>query len=150
MALFDLATESNASMRADGWNHIPIVRMTNINLLPGKDDLEEMISTTKDGLYITNNRSWSIDDRRVNFQFGGEFAYEIKDGKLGDLVKNPTYTGITPKFWNSCDAIANEKYYHMWGTPDCGKGQPMQVARVGHGVSFARFQNVQVGVGYAR
>lgn len=145
-----LDTESNASMRADGWNHIPIVRMTNINLLPGEDDLEDMISTTKDGLYITNNRSWSIDDRRVNFQFGGEFAYEIKDGKLGQLVKNPTYTGITPRFWNNCDAIANEKYYHLWGTPDCGKGQPMQVARVGHGVSFARFQNVQVGVGYAR
>lgn len=141
--------ESNGAMRAEGWNHTPIVRMSNINLLPGKDDLEDMIATTRDGILIKDNRSWSIDDKRLNFQFGAEIGWEIKEGKITGIVKNPTYAGITPQFWRSCDAIANEKYYDTWGTPNCGKGQPMQVARVGHGVSYARFNNVKVGVGYA-
>lgn len=141
--------ESNGAMRAEGYNHTPIVRMTNINLLPGDHELEEMIASTKDGIWINDNRSWSIDDKRLNFQFGGELGWEIKDGKIVGMVKNPTYTGITPQFWNSCDAIANQKHYKVWGTPNCGKGQPMQVARVGHGVSYARFNNVKVGVGYA-
>jgi TldD protein len=141
--------QSNGAMRAEGWNHTPIVRMSNINLLPGDHDLEEIIGTTKDGILIKDNRSWSIDDRRLNFQFGAEIGWEIKDGKITGIVKNPTYAGITPKFWRSCDAIANEKHYDVWGTPNCGKGQPMQVARVGHGVSYARFNNVNVGVGYA-
>lgn len=141
--------QSNGAMRAQGWNHTPIVRMSNINLLPGDHDLEEMIATTNDGILIKDNRSWSIDDRRLNFQFGAEIGWEIKNGKITGIVKNPTYTGITPQFWRSCDAIANEKYYDVWGTPNCGKGQPMQVARVGHGVSYARFNNVNVGVGYA-
>lgn len=144
---FDM--ESNGAMRAEGWNHTPIVRMSNINLLPGEHDLEEMIATTKDGILMKDNRSWSIDDRRLNFQFGAEIGWEIKDGKIAGIVKNPTYAGITPQFWRSCDAIANEKYYDVWGTPNCGKGQPMQVARVGHGVSYARFNNVNTGVGYA-
>jgi TldD protein len=141
--------QSNGAMRAEGWNHTPIVRMSNINLLPGKDDFEDMIATTKDGILIKDNRSWSIDDKRLNFQFGAEIGWEIKDGKIVGIVKNPTYTGITPQFWRSCDAIANEKSYDMWGTPNCGKGQPMQVTRVGHGVSYARFNKVNVGVGYA-
>jgi TldD protein len=141
--------ESNGTMRAQGWNHTPIVRMTNINLLPGNWELEEMIASTEDGIMISDNRSWSIDDKRLNFQFGGELGWEIKGGKIVGMVKNPTYTGITPQFWRSCDAIANQNHYQIWGTPNCGKGQPMQVARVGHGVSFARFQNVKVGVGYA-
>jgi len=141
--------QSNGAMRAEGYNHTPIVRMTNINLLPGEHELEDMIASTRDGIWINDNRSWSIDDKRLNFQFGGELGWEIKDGKIVGMVKNPTYTGITPQFWNSCDAIANEKHYQLIGTPNCGKGQPMQVARVGHGVSFARFNNVKVGVGYA-
>lgn len=141
--------KSNGSMRAEGYNHTPIVRMTNINLVPGDFELEEMISTTKDGILIRDNRSWSIDDKRLNFQFGAEIGWEIKNGEVVGIVKNPTYTGITPQFWRSCDAIANEKHYEVFGTPNCGKGQPMQVARVGHGVSYARFNNVNVGVGYA-
>lgn len=144
-----LGQESNGAMRAQGWNHVPIVRMSNINLLPGQHDLQEMIETTDDGILMTDNRSWSIDDKRLNFQFGAEIGWEIKKGKIVGMVKNPTYTGITPELWRSCDAIANEKYYDVWGTPNCGKGQPMQVARVGHGVSYARFNNVNVGVGYA-
>lgn len=141
--------DSNGTMRAQGWNHTPIVRMTNINLLPGDHELDEMIGTTEDGILIKDNRSWSIDDKRLNFQFGAEIGWEIKKGKIVGIVKNPTYTGTTPQFWRSCDAIANQNHYQVWGTPNCGKGQPMQVARVGHGVSYARFNQVNVGVGYA-
>jgi TldD protein len=141
-----LKKESNGTMRADGWNRIPLIRMTNINLEPGAWTLEQMIADTEEGLFLTTNRSWSIDDKRINFQFGTEIGWEIKKGKLGEMVKNPTYTGITPKFWNSCDAIANRDHWQMWGTPNCGKGEPGQVAHVGHGTAPARFRNVQVGV----
>ena len=145
----EVGRTSNGTMRAEGWNNLPIIRMTNINLLPGDTDYAEMVETTDDGILMTNNRSWSIDDKRINFQFGAEIGWEIKNGKITGMVKNPTYTGITPEFWNSCNAIANEKYYNIWGTPNCGKGQPPQTARVAHGVSYARFSNVKVGVGYA-
>jgi TldD protein len=141
-----LGRESNGTMRADGWNRIPLIRMTNINLEPGEWTLEQMIADTEEGLFLTTNRSWSIDDKRINFQFGTEIGWEIKNGKLGEMVKNPTYTGITPKFWNSCDAIANRDHWKMWGTPNCGKGEPGQVAHVGHGAAPGRFRNVQVGV----
>ncbi|HVP81247.1 MAG TPA: TldD/PmbA family protein [Thermodesulfobacteriota bacterium] len=138
--------ESNGTMRADGWNRIPLIRMTNINLEPGGWTLDQIIADTEEGLFLTTNRSWSIDDKRINFQFGTEIGWEIKNGKLGEMVKNPTYTGITPKFWNSCDAIGNRDHWQMWGTPNCGKGEPGQVAHVGHGAAPARFRNVQVGV----
>ncbi len=138
---------STGAARASGWNRIPIVRMTNINLEPGDWDFEELISDTRDGLFIETNRSWSIDDRRLNFQFGTEIAYRIVDGEVKELIKNATYTGITYEFWRSCDAICNEKYWKMWGTPNCGKGEPPQTMFVGHGCSPARFRNVRVGVG---
>ncbi len=141
-----LGKESNGTMRADGWNRIPLIRMTNINLEPGEWALEDMIADTEEGVFLSTNRSWSIDDKRINFQFGTEIGWEIKNGKLAEMVKNPTYTGITPKFWNSCDAIANQDHWQMWGTPNCGKGEPGQTAHVGHGASPARFRNVQVGV----
>jgi len=141
-----LKEESNGTMRADGWNRIPLIRMTNINLEPGEWTLDQMIADTEEGLFLTTNRSWSIDDKRINFQFGTEIGWEIKNGKLGEMVKNPTYTGITPKFWNSCDAIANRDHWQMWGTPNCGKGEPGQVAHVGHGTAPARFRDVQIGV----
>lgn len=141
-----LGKESNGTMRADGWNRIPLIRMTNINLEPGEWTLEQMISDTDEGLFLSTNRSWSIDDKRINFQFGTEIGWEIQGGKLGDMVKNPTYTGITPQFWNSCDAIANRDQWQMWGTPNCGKGEPGQVAHVGHGAAPARFRGVQVGM----
>ena len=141
-----LKKESNGTMRADGWNRIPLIRMTNINLEPGEWTLEGMIADTDEGLFLSTNRSWSIDDKRINFQFGTEIGWEIKKGKLGDMVKNPTYTGITPQFWNSCDAVANRDYWQLWGTPNCGKGEPGQVAHVGHGTSPARFRNILVGL----
>jgi TldD protein len=141
-----LGQRSNGAMRASGWNRIPLIRMTNVNLDPGTWTLEKLIADTKEGLYMETNRSWSIDDRRLNFQFGTEIAREIKNGRLGDLVKNATYTGMTPQFWGSCDAICNRDHWVVWGTPNCGKGQPEQVAHTGHGAAPARFRNVQVGV----
>ena len=141
-----LGKESNGTMRADGWNRIPLIRMTNINLEPGEWTLEQMIADTEEGVLMSTNRSWSIDDKRINFQFGTEIGWEIKGGRLGGVVKNPTYTGITPTFWNSCDAVANRDHWEMWGTPNCGKGEPGQVAHVGHGAAPGRFRNVQIGV----
>ena len=141
-----IGDRSNATMRADGWQNLPLIRMTNINLEPGQGSLADIIGDTKDGIFMTTNQSWSIDDKRVNFQFGCEIAWRIKDGKLTEMYRNPNYTGITTEFWNSCDAVAGREEWVLWGTPNCGKGQPGQVARVGHGTSPARFRNVQVGV----
>jgi len=139
---------SGGAMRADGWNRIPLIRMTNVNLLPVPGmSLDEIVADTDDGLYLASNRSWSIDDRRLNFQFATEVAYEIKGGVKGRLFKNPTYTGITYEFWRSCDAVGDESSFVMLGTPNCGKGEPGQTAHVGHAVPGARFRNVQVGVG---
>jgi TldD protein len=137
---------SQGAMRADSWRHIPLIRMTNVSLEPGDWTLDDLIADTDEGIYMETNRSWSIDDKRLNFQFGTEMAREIKNGKLGDLVKNATYTGITPQFWASCDAIVNRDGWTVWGTPNCGKGQPEQVAHTGHGASAARFRSIRVGL----
>ncbi len=141
-----LGQTSNGSMRASSWNRIPLIRMTNVSLEPGNWTLDDLIADTDDGILMEMNRSWSIDDRRFNFQFGTEVGYEIKKGKLGKLLKNSTYTGITPEFWNSCDAVCNQDSWTMWGIPNCGKGQPGQIGHTGHGAAPARFRNVQVGV----
>jgi TldD protein len=137
---------SSGAMRADGWNRIPLIRMTNINLVPGTWSLKDMLADTKDGVFMTTNKSWSIDDKRLNFQFGCEFARQIKNGKLGRVYKNSTYTGITPQFWNRCDALGNKKEWILWGVPNCGKGEPGQTAFVGHGTVPARFRKVQIGI----
>jgi TldD protein len=137
---------SNGTMRADGFNRIPLIRMTNINLEPGTWEFEDLIADTKQGIFFDLNKSWSIDDRRLNFQFGGQCAREIKNGKLGQMYKNPVYTGITPEFWNSCDAICNRNHWRVWGIPNCGKGEPMQSMHVAHGAAPARFRNIKVGV----
>lgn len=136
---------SSGSMRADSWNVPPLIRMTNINLEPQDSTLDELINDTKEGLYISTNKSWSIDDQRLNFQFGAEIAWEIKGGKLGRVLKNPIYAGITPQFWNSCSGICNKDYWKVWGIPNCGKGEPVQLMHVGHGASPARFEHVLVG-----
>ena len=137
---------SGGAMRADGWNRIPLIRMTNVNLEPGEWEFDDLIADTDEGIYMEMNRSWSIDDKRLNFQFGTEIAYEIKNGTLGRMLKNASYTGITPEFWGNCDAICNANHWRVWGTPNCGKGQPSQLAHTGHGAAPARFRNVQVGV----
>jgi TldD protein len=142
-----LGLSSNGCVRADNWNRLPMIRMTNVSLQPGSWKLPDLIADTDDGIYMSINKSWSIDDRRLNFQFGVEMAYEIKNGKLGRILKNATYTGITPQFWGSCDAVCGRDEWTVWGTPNCGKGEPMQTMRTGHGAAPARFRNVQVGVG---
>jgi TldD protein len=142
-----LGQASNGTMRAESWAHIPLIRMTNVNLEPGNWTLEDLIADTDEGLLMTTNRSWSIDDRRYNFQFGTEVGVEIKKGKRGRLLKNCTYTGITPEFWGKCDAVCDASHWEIWGTPNCGKGQPSQTMRTAQGAAPARFRNVQVGVG---
>jgi TldD protein len=138
--------QSNGTCRADGWGNIPIIRMTNINLEPQEGTLEDLIKDTKEGIFMSTNKSWSIDDKRLNFQFGLEIAWEIKNGRLTRILKNPNYTGITPEFWGSLDVICGPSEWKIWGVPNCGKGQPGQVAHVGHGTSPARFRNVKIGV----
>lgn len=137
---------SGGAMRASGWNRIPLIRMTNVSLEPGAWDLDDLIADTDDGIYMETNRSWSIDDKRLNFQFGTEIGYEITNGHLGRILKNCTYTDITPRFWRSCDAVCNDDHWEVWGTPNCGKGRPSQIAQTGHGAAPARFRDVQVGV----
>lgn len=132
------------AVRADGWARLPMVRMTNVGLEPGPHTLEEIIAATDDGILVDFNRSWSIDDRRLNFQFGCEIGWEIKNGKRGRMIRNPTYTGIGPTFWSSMDMLSSESV--PWGTPNCGKGQPGQVGHTGHPAAPARFRNVRVGV----
>jgi len=141
-----LRLEPMGAMRAESWNRAPIIRMTSINLEPGDKAFEELVSGIDNGVLMATNKSWSIDQKRLNFQFGTEIGWEIRNGKLQDMVKNPTYSGITYEFWRNCDGIGNKDYYHIWGLPNCGKGEPMQVMQVSHGASYGRFRNVQVGV----
>ena len=143
-----IGRRSMGSARAWTWSHIPLIRMTNINLRPGNaGSLEDLIADTREGIFMSVNKSWSIDDRRLNFQFGDQAGWLIRNGKRTQLVKNPTYTGITPKFWGSCDAICGSDEWTLWGLPNCGKGEPMQLGHVGHGAAPARFRGVKVGVG---
>jgi TldD protein len=132
------------SVRSDGWARLPMVRMTNVGLVPGPHTLDEIIAATDDGVYMENNRSWSIDDKRLNFQFGCEIGWEVKNGKRGRMLRNPTYTGIGPRFWRSLDMLSSETV--AWGTPNCGKGQPGQIGHTGHPAAPGRFQRVRVGV----
>lgn len=141
-----LRQRSNGTARAMGWNRIPLIRMTNIGILPGQGRLDDMIADTKEGIYMTTNKSWSIDDKRLNFQFGCESAWEVKGGKLGRMLKHPTYAGMTPQFWASLDWVAGPREWAIRGTPNCGKGQPPQVAHTGHPAAPCRFRQVQVGV----
>lgn len=146
-------------VRGDGFNRLPMVRMTNVGLTPGDATFDEILAATDDGILMSTNRSWSIDDKRLNFQFGCEIAWEIKDGERGRMLRNPTYTGITPRFWASMDMLAGRdaadarlgprpgERWVAWGVPNCGKGQPMQVGRTGHPAAPARFRDVRVGVG---
>ncbi|HJR91921.1 MAG TPA: metallopeptidase TldD-related protein, partial [Acidimicrobiia bacterium] len=133
-------------VRGDGFARMPMVRMTNVGLRPGESSLEEIIASTEYGIYMATNRSWSIDDKRLNFQFGCEVAWEVVDGRLGRMLKNPTYTGITPVFWGSMDMLAGGEEWHAWGTPNCGKGQPLQIGHTGHPAAPARFRDVRIGV----
>jgi len=141
-------SRSSGTMRTESWNRLPIIRMTNISLKPGTWREPDLIAYTDDGIWMDTNRSWSIDDRRYQFQFSTEIAWEIKGGKKVRMLKNPSYSGITTEFWNSCDAICSRDHWTLWGTPNCGKGQPMQTMGTGHGASPARFRNVNIGTAF--
>lgn len=143
-----IGRESNACVRAGGWQFVPMIRMCNLNLLPGNVPFEHLFDDVANGIYMESNRSWSIDDHRLNFQFGCQIGWEIKNGKRGRMLKNPTYAGVTPRFWNSCDAVGDRDSWVAWGTPNCGKGEPMQSGRTAQCAAPARFRKVNVGVGY--
>ena len=140
---------SSGTMRTESWNRLPIIRMTNISLKPGSGTPDELIAGTDDGIWMETNRSWSIDDRRYQFQFSTEIGWEIKGGKKVRMLKNPSYSGITTEFWNSCDAICGKEFWTLWGTPNCGKGQPMQTMGTGHGAAPARFRNIKMGTAFS-
>jgi TldD protein len=143
-------SRSGGTVRAESWNRLPMIRMTNVSLLPGTWRRDDLIADTDDGIWMETNRSWSIDDHRFHFQFSTEIAWEIKGGKRVRMLKNPSYSGITTEFWNSCDAICGREEWKLWGTPNCGKGQPQQVMGTGHGAAPARFRNVKVGVAFSK
>jgi TldD protein len=140
---------SNGTMRAQGWARLPLIRMTNVSLVAGEQSLDEVFGGVDHAIYMETNKSWSIDDKRYNFQFGCEVGWEIRGGKRVRMLKNPTYSGITTEFWNSCDAIASREHWTLWGVPNCGKGQPEQVMGTGHGASPSRFRDIKVGAAYA-
>jgi TldD protein len=136
---------SGGCARAEGFARQPIVRMTNVSIEPGDaGSLEDLIAATDRGLYLESNRSWSIDDRRLQFQFATEVAREIRGGELGRLYRNPVYAGVTPRFWGSLDAVGDAAAWSLWGLTNCGKGEPGQVMEVSHGAAPARFRDVQV------
>ncbi|MTD43954.1 TldD/PmbA family protein [Conexibacter sp. W3-3-2] len=139
--------ESGGCARADGFARQPIVRMTNVSLEPGSaGSFADLLADTESGLYLETNRSWSIDDRRLQFQFATEVAREIRGGELGRLYRNPSYAGVTPEFWGSMDAVCSASEWRPWSFTNCGKGEPGQVMAVSHGTAPARFRGVQVGV----
>jgi len=138
---------SGACMRASGFDRQPIVRMTNVSIAPGEaGTLDDLIADTDDGIYMETNRSWSIDQRRWQFQFGTEVAWEIKGGQRGRMLRNPSYAGVTPEFWGSLDAVGSASAWRLHGLLNCGKGEPGQLAHVSHGAAPARFRGVRVGI----
>jgi TldD protein len=145
-AHFEGAERSRGCSRAEGPQHVPSVRISNLSLSPGDWTLDELVADTEDGLWMAGVKCWSIDQQRLNFQFTCEYGQEIKGGQRGRLFKNPTYQGLTPQFWNACDAICDVRHWTLWGVPNCGKGQPMQTAEMSHGAAPARFRKIAVGV----
>ena len=138
---------SGGCARADGFARQPIVRMTNVSIEPGDaGSFEDLIADTDEGLYLETNRSWSIDDRRLQFQFATEIGREIRNGTLGRLYRNPSYAGIGPRFWGALDAVCGPAEWRAWGLTNCGKGEPGQVMAVSHRAAPARYRDVQVGV----
>jgi predicted Zn-dependent protease len=133
-----------ASARADNWNRPPIDRMANLNLEPGDADFDALVASIDRGVYMETNNSWSIDDSRNKFQFGCERGRLIENGRLGAVVKNPGYRGISASFWRNLARVGDASTRQVLGTPYCGKGEPSQVIRVGHASPACVFRNVDV------
>jgi TldD protein len=131
---------------ADSWSSVQFQRMPNVSLMPGKEKktIDELIKGVEKGIYIIGDGSFSIDQQRYNFQFGGQLFYEIKNGKIAGMLRDVAYQSNTQEFWNSCGGIADESDYRFGGSFFDGKGQPMQVSAVSHGSSTTRFNGVNV------
>lgn len=142
---------SNGSAYADSWASVPMVRIPNLGLEPGKEGgehtatLAEMIANTEDGILIDGIGSYSIDQQRRNFQFGGDAFWKVEKGKIVGMLKNVTYHSMTTDFWNSVDAIAPESESMQCGTNMCGKGEPMQLAQMTHSCVPVRVRDIHVG-----
>lgn len=134
---------SLGSNRAQGWRYPPQIRIPNLSLMWGDASSAELIAGVDDGFLLDGVKTWSIDQMRLNFQFTCEIGWRIRNGKLAETVRNPTYQGVTPQFWRACDGIAGRDEWVPWGVPNCGKGQPMQVAEMSHGCAPARFRGIQ-------
>lgn len=143
-------SRSRGSNRADGWGNVPIVRIANIGLEPGEATCDQLIADVKRGIYIEGHGSYSIDQRRYNFQFGGDAFWLIENGRRTHMVRDVIYHGITPEFWNSCDGVADRSFRRRYGFITCGKGQPGQSGWMTHAASPARFRSVQVIRGEGR
>ena len=137
-------TRSRGSNRADSWGSVPIVRIANIGLDPGTASLDDLIADVKRGIYIEGHGSYSIDQRRYNFQFGGDAFWLIENGRRTHMVRDVIYHGITPEFWGSCDGVADRTHRRRYGFVTCGKGQPGQSGWMTHAASPARFRRVAV------
>ena len=133
-----------ANSRACGWNRAPIDRMANLNIEPGEQSLPQLIQGIEHGILMRTNRSWSIDDARNKFQFGCEWGQLIENGELKGIVKNPNYRGISAQFWRNLSAVGDHSTFQVLGTPNCGKGEPNQVVRVGHASPACVFRQIDV------
>ena len=144
LSQFRSGLEGVANSRACGWNRPPIDRMANLNIEPGDQSLEQMIGGIESGIMMATNRSWSIDDARNKFQFGCEWGQLIEEGELKGVVKNPNYRGISDQFWRNLSAVGDASTFKVLGTPNCGKGEPNQVIRVGHASPACVFSQIDV------
>ena len=136
--------DGTANARASSWNRPPIDRMANLNVEPGTSTFDDIVAGVEKGIVMTTNCSWSIDDSRNKFQFGCEKGQLIENGKLGPVVKNANYRGVSATFWRSLSAVGDASTLEVLGTPFCGKGEPNQVVHVGHASPVCRFDGVDV------
>ncbi|MDH5186707.1 MAG: TldD/PmbA family protein [candidate division WOR-3 bacterium] len=139
------AEPSNGTMRASSWASIPLIRMTNINLEPGTRNLDDLLADTEDGIYFESAGNPSIDDKRLNYHIHSEIGWIIKNGRKTEIIRRPSFSGISYEIWRNCDAICSQNHWEVWGVPNCGKGDPTQTMQVGHGAAPARFRKIKVG-----
>jgi TldD protein len=136
--------ESHACAYADNYTRVPMQRMPNVSLMPGSTPMsvEDLIAGVDDGILIAGDGSWSIDQQRRNFQFGGQTFHQIRNGRITNMLRDVAYQSTTVEFWNSCDAVCSADHYELGGSYFCGKAQPEQVAPVSHGSAPARFRSI--------
>ena len=137
--------EVTGAARSDGWGYLPVCFSTHVHLEPGSGSLAELLDRLGDGYYLDDNRSWSIDDRRLNFQFGTEVAYEVRRGRRGRLLRDFSYGGVTPRFWGAVEAVAGPEEHRIYGYP-CGKGEPKQWGFLSHAAAPVLVRGVRTGV----